>query len=187
MAFGFVLLTQFTNCDVSSTSNGIFEALNSTCKTDETGFNPCTTQDPNMVELRVNSGTLVYILSGSTCIDIAGDCNEGGYILGNAMSKNVIEYYLYQGAILLSSSASDASSTVIDTTTTCVNGRFKITVVFPNGGTPAAQTGCGALGGAVANVDYTLKLQILTYDNQGRQNTPNLVSDTRTLTIRAIP
>jgi len=187
---GLCITLPFTNCDNSTTTNGLFTVLTTSCQTDQTGYNSCSTQDQNLVQIQVNSGSVIYLspagavppgFEGSEFyFDVAGDCNEGGYILGAGGSKNFIRYSLYAAGVVnpitCSPGSTDAkciagtAGTALGDQTTCTNGRFNLAVYFPNG--------------YIAGLDYTLNLELNVYDNNGQIIDPNLVSDRRSVIIR---
>lgn len=139
------------------------------------------------MQIQVNSGSVIYLpligagVNAPYYFDVAGDCNEGGYMLGAAGSKNFIRYSLYAAGVTNPITCSPDSTdpkcvagspgtVVAGDQTTCTNGRFNIAVYFPNG--------------YYSGIDYTLNLELDVYDNNGHIIDPNLVSDRRSVIIR---
>lgn len=187
-----IVSSQFTNCD-SSANNALFQELASACTPDASGYNPCTDQDPTLVQLVLLNNLTIGVVGGNQAwanwFDVGGECNEGGFIPGIGQSSNQILYTLKDennNTISTSSSLTPPSS--------CVEGRF-IASVQTNGD---IQCNCSindsppnypcdnkyhTIVNYTSVVDYTLQLQLLVTDIHGNQIPPNGVSDTQTMTL----
>lgn len=121
-----ILVTQFTNCDVYSESSGMFNQFASTCSGDECSGG---VQRADYLKLRANYPNPFYVLSTASYLNVAGECNEGGY------PDSVITWNLYEDQSIKASSDENPEAYQGK----CVNGRFSIKVrIVHNYGTEAA-------------------------------------------------
>lgn len=106
-------LTQFTNCDVYS-ENGLFNQYSVSCVGDECGS---TDGRVDFIKIKANYSDPFVVLSTAQFINVAGDCNEGGF------EDSVIVWRLYDGQTLKATSDEDPTFAG-----GCVNGRFTLKV-----------------------------------------------------------
>jgi hypothetical protein len=192
-----VVITQFTNCD-SSTNNALFQALATACTPDASGYNPCTVQDPTIVQLSIPTNIIVLAVTDNNpwpaWFEVGGSCNEGGYVAGLGQSSNKIIYTLtdpQQGNVTISTTAptDPPSSCILGKFSTSVRTNGELYCNCPNSGNSYE---CGVtIGGVTYNVpstssvvDYNLQIQLLVTDMNGNQIPPNGVSDTQTMTLQ---
>jgi len=135
----FIMLTNFTNCDVYS-NNAAFLAHSTACGT------LCSdSANPDMLEIKINIPDTPsnYAYSGvTTQFDLGGDCNEGGY------PTSIINWHITntrtQAVVRDSISAGGAGS--------CKWGRFQLAIDT----------------GVALNEQHTLTVEIIGLDDFGQ-------------------
>lgn len=124
--FSALVATQFTNCDVYSESSGLFNQFSMSCVGNECSG---TGAKAEFLKIRVNYPNPFYVLSTISYLNVAGECNEGGF------PDSVITWNLFEGQTIKSSSDENPA----EYQGRCVNGRFQLKVrVVHNYGTDAA-------------------------------------------------
>ncbi len=117
-------MTQFTNCDVYS-ENGLFNQYSQSCAPEQCGSNDARV---DFLKIRANYADPFVVLPSAQYINVAGECNEGGFL------DSVIVWKLYDGQTIKASSDEDPLFS-----SACVNGRFTLKVrIRHNFGTHAA-------------------------------------------------
>lgn len=124
-ALGFVICVAFQNCaGYSAASNPLYDnASTAVCIGLECG------PDPTQLQLAIDNDSSVAVKNGtatgtcgtddSSCVDIGGYCDAGGY------PDNQISYYIYGGTV-------NQNATVLSGVK-CVDGRFQAQIVLPSG------------------------------------------------------
>lgn len=108
----FGLLTQFTNCDVYSENGNL--STNSVLNCADTS---CVVSNSDNLEISVKSEDIIP--SGTSAIDVGGDCNEGAF----AVSK--INWTLLNAGTVLATCAQNNSCGQ------CLSGRYQVRVTVP--------------------------------------------------------
>lgn len=106
-------LTQFTNCDVYS-ENGLFTQYSVSCAGAECGS---TDGRVDFIKIKANYSDPFVVLATAQFINVAGECNEGGF------EDSVVVWRLYDGQTLKATSDEDPTFAG-----SCVNGRFTLKV-----------------------------------------------------------
>lgn len=144
---------QFTNCDSYSDSS-LFNSFSSHCLNEPDG-EECYDSDSSLLELRINSATDYFIPSGVAQVNVAGDCNEGGF-----SSNLVIWEVWYSNSMRLSSQTTNPIRSG-----TCQNGQFSLLVDIP---TNLVVSG--------VRQTHTLYVEIIGIDSEQKQHQNSILA-----------
>lgn len=177
LVFGLLILAQFNNCDTAQTASGIGALASMDPSVNLCNGDTCTYQNAANLSVTANYSSSIGVLPGLKELNIAGDCNEGGF------PTNLIrwELQLNIGGTKRTMRSSVMTYNGRSMNGQCVRGRFQLDIYLG----PIAEDMVDRSGLKYGNgsnpTTYTLKIDIIGYDSNGQPYTNSLMSGEQTL------
>ena len=178
LVFGLLILAQFNNCDTAQTASGIGALASMDPSVNLCNGDTCTYQNAANLSVTTSYSSSVGVMPGLQELNIAGDCNEGGF------PTNLIRWELKRN--VSGTAMTMRSSTMVynghSMNSQCVRGRFTLDIYLgPITEDMVDRSGLKYANGYPNTTTYSLTIDIIGYDNNGQPYTNSLMGGEQTI------